>query len=223
MKKSVRLVIFVLVIAMLSCSAMAATVYNVTQITDVYEDCKIFANDANNKFVKFSTGHPDGSTEAYCVYDSAVKFELSFTPLDENKDHMVFLLKDGDLPTDSNIYYINQNSASATQKFTVYPSDLLAGNYNLFVSSETGYEKVGSLSAADVIKPAEYDLGDVNNDGRVDSSDALWVLQYVAQVLDEKPTDNQLLAGRLTKGDVLVDSSDALLMLQYVAQLIGGF
>lgn len=65
-----------------------------------------------------------------------------------------------------------------------------------------------------------FDLGDVNQDGKVDSSDAVQVLKYVAHNIELNET--QLLLADTNK-DGEVNSSDAVQILKYVAHNISGF
>ncbi|MBE6757117.1 MAG: hypothetical protein E7552_01025 [Ruminococcaceae bacterium] len=60
--------------------------------------------------------------------------------------------------------------------------------------------------------------GDVNDDGRVDSTDARLVLQYAVQKIGEDDVDSRTADA---DGDGKTDSTDARLILQYAVQKIG--
>ena len=72
----------------------------------------------------------------------------------------------------------------------------------------------------------EYTLGDVDNDGDVDSADATLALQHYAGIIVLEET--QLLAGNVDgtldgANEPEVDSTDATLILQYYAEIITKF
>lgn len=62
----------------------------------------------------------------------------------------------------------------------------------------------------------EQQMGDVNGDGQVNSQDALWVLWYVAEIVDEVPFP----AVSDVNEDGVINALDATLILQYDAGLI---
>ncbi len=68
--------------------------------------------------------------------------------------------------------------------------------------------------------PQVYTLGDVNEDEKVNSKDALEVLKYA--VGKTKLTDEQKQAAEVT-GDGLIDAKDALNILKYAVNKIGKF
>ena len=65
-----------------------------------------------------------------------------------------------------------------------------------------------------------YLLGDVNDDGYVDSADALMVLKHAARLMELDETEQ--LAGNVNK-DENIDAADALEILKYAAKLITTF
>ncbi len=67
---------------------------------------------------------------------------------------------------------------------------------------------------------ARKQLGDVNNDGKVNAKDAIAILRHDAEI--ELLTGSQIIAGDLN-GDKAVNSKDAILILQYDAQIIEKF
>ena len=70
------------------------------------------------------------------------------------------------------------------------------------------------------VKQPSYILGDVNEDGKVNTLDAVKILQYVAK--KTTLTDNQKLAAN-TNRDGKVNTLDAVKILQYVAKKITKF
>ena len=71
------------------------------------------------------------------------------------------------------------------------------------------------------VKPGvRYTLGDVNNDGKINTLDAVKILQYVAK--KTTLTEAQMLAANTNK-DNRVNTLDAVRILQYVAKKITKF
>lgn len=153
------------------------------------------------------------------VYEGAEKFTLSFTGSADQ--YVVFLLKDGgQVPTETNVAYIDQ-AGGGTVQFNVFPYKLEAGEYNVYLSgTDVDYGRVASFKVAASWTEAEYTLGDVNQDGNINSIDALLVLQANAGIVDLDDT-------RIKAADVdtngSVNSIDALLILQKNAGIDVGF
>lgn len=153
-------------------------------------------------------------------YAGANRFTLTCDGLDGNYS-LVLLLKEGaaqadgtegiPTPTENNLQYIDQqNIAARKATFTLFPKSLERGVYNVYVSTDkVTLKKVASFEYGE--KP-KYTLGDVDNDGKINSSDALLVLQHSVEILTLK--DNALLAADVDK-DGRILSSDALLILQH--------
>ena len=66
----------------------------------------------------------------------------------------------------------------------------------------------------------KYTLGDVNDDGAIDSEDALMALQIFTKIIT--PTETQRLAADVNR-DTTIDSEDALLILRYFVKQITSF
>ena len=153
-------------------------------------------------------------------YKGATRFQLTCNGL-PGKYSLVLLLKEGKeqadgtegipTPTENNLQYIDQqNIAAQKATFDLFPKSLERGVYNVYVSTDrVKLEKVASFEYGE--KP-KYTLGDVDNDGKINSSDALLVLQHSVEILTLK--DNALLAADVDK-DGRILSSDALLILQH--------
>lgn len=65
-----------------------------------------------------------------------------------------------------------------------------------------------------------YELGDVDDNGKVDATDALLVLKHAAKL--SKLDDIQKLSADVTKDD-RIDATDALMILKYAARIINRF
>ena len=160
-------------------------------------------------------------------YANAERFTLTGPISDTGNQNLVFALK-GDtaalgtnttIPTENNIVYIDQKAADGSAvTFSIYPSALESGvTYGIYVvGTSTSYTKVASFSYY-----APYVLGDVNSDGKIDTSDALLVLQYAAEKVEL--TDTQKLSADVAVQKGKIDTSDALRILQYAAEKISSF
>lgn len=161
------------------------------------------------------------------LYANAERFTLTGPISDTGNQNLVFALK-GDtaalgtnttIPTENNIVYIDQKAADGSAvTFSIYPSALESGvTYGIYVvGTKTSYTKVASFSYY-----APYVLGDVNSDGKIDTSDALLVLQYAAEKVEL--TDTQKLSADVAVQKGKIDTSDALRILQYAAEKISSF
>ena len=216
MKKIVRIVSLLLVVAILATGAMAASVYDVAIYTSKYGDCKV-VNHSEKGEVSFTTAYADGKEKASCVFENTVKFDVSFSPETTTDQFMVFMLKDGadGIPTEDNIVYINQNGAASKQSFTVYPKDLLAGAYNIWVSSQTDeLQMLASLTVAESVKAAEFMFGDVEVDQKVNIADVMKMLNAIAG--NTELVGNQIDAADVNSSNT-VNIADVLAVLNYIA------
>lgn len=160
------------------------------------------------------------------LYANAERFTLTGPISGTGNQNLVFALK-GDtaalgtnttIPTENNIVYIDQKAADGSAvTFSIYPSALESGvTYGIYVvGTSTSYTKVASFSYY-----APYVLGDVNNDGAIDSEDALKALKHFVGI--ETLNSTQVLAADVNK-DSTVDSSDALLILKLFVGDISSF
>lgn len=149
-------------------------------------------------------------------YANADTFTLTCTGT--TGETLVYLLEGTDkLPTEENLQYIDQSGTDAA--FTLKPKTLEAGKtYRVYVSTanKTPTEAASFSYGA---KPT-YTLGDVNNDGKINSSDALLILQSAVGKITLSAT--QTLAADVNK-DGKINSSDALKVLQYAVGKITSF
>lgn len=158
-------------------------------------------------------------TEYTDYYANAVKFEVKAEKLAENQQYLLLVLKGEGVPTAENIAYIDQAAAqNGSVSFTAYPKELTKGTYHVYLvgAGKTFAEsKVASFKC-----DQKYTLGDVNEDGEIDSRDALRTLRGAAGIITLTP--NQAKAADVNK-DNEIDSRDALRILRYVANLITEF
>lgn len=156
------------------------------------------------------------------------KLDVTYPGAASGSQYVVFATSGSasELPTESNLVYIDQKAAGASGvSFTVYPKTLTNGTYQVWMSSSAD-SGVGSRKAVNIgnfeyhtEKPA-HKLGDVNTDEKVDSVDALFVLRGYAGTL--ALTDAQKLAADVD-GNSSVTSVDALYILRFFANDITKF
>ena len=194
-RRMLALLLAVLMLAMLTAAAFAEDtvlgVYNVTGPLTVLNGTK------NGSF-----------------YADANEFELNCSGLTGESSLVLLLEGDSPVPTDGNIQYIDQMSiANGAVKFTVKPKALKVGTYNIYISTtDEALKKVASFKYGE--KPL-IELGDANNDGKVDTNDATAILLYV--VNKYTMTDEQLMAADVN-GDHTVNTNDAVAIL---LQIVG--
>ena len=170
--------------------------------------------------VRSKTGYTlrvENVTEDGGFYPEADTFTLTFqTELTEQT--LVYLVEGADtLPTEENLQYIDQSGSGTV--LTLKPKTLEAGKtYRVYVSTTSkAPTEAGSFSYG--AKPS-YKLGDVNNDGKINSSDALLILQSAVGKITLSTT--QALSADVNK-DGKINSSDALKVLQYAVGKITSF
>lgn len=160
----------------------------------------------------------DGNTEGY--YANAVRMGVKATGLESGKQYLLLVLSGESAPTEGNIAYIDQAAAGAdgSISFNAYPSALTAGTYRVYIVGGSRAFSAGPTATFQVDQ--KYTLGDVDNNGKIDSADALLVLQHAVDQITL--TETQQLAANVVK-DANIDSADALKILQYAVDLITSF
>lgn len=172
--------------------------------------------------IKAKSGYtltPDGTVDSG-FYANASAFTLS-CPAGTNGEQTLVLLLAGEssVPTAENLQYIDQQASDGSVSFTLKPKELTAGtSYSVYLSTTSkAVTKVASFQYGE--KPA-YTLGDVNNDGKINSTDALLVLQYAVNTVSLDSA--QQMAADVNR-DGKINSTDALLILQYAVNIIKTF
>lgn len=148
------------------------------------------------------------------VYADAVKLELTYTGADNTAQYLVLVLNDGtQVPTETNVSYVDQDGNKASVVFTIYPSSLTSGKtYDVYLSSNASSGSVTTMTkVASFGYYAAYKLGDVDESGTITASDALAALRI--SVGDGTWTENQRLAAD-ADGSNVVTAADALLILR---------
>lgn len=172
--------------------------------------------------VKAESGYtlmPDGAADGG-FYANASAFTLSCPAGTSGEQTLVLLLAgESSVPTADNLQYIDQQASDGSISFTLKPKELTAGtSYSVYLSTTSkAVTKVASFQYGE--KPA-YTLGDVNNDGKINSTDALLVLQYAVNTVSLDSA--QQMAADVNR-DGKINSTDALLILQYAVNIIKTF
>mgnify|MGYP004518930485 CR=1 FL=1 len=153
-------------------------------------------------------------------YAGAVKFGVEATGLTAGSQYLLLMVSGDGAPGADNIVYIDQQAADAngTVAFTAYPQALDKGSYRIFLLG--GDQTLNSGPAASFQAYVPYTLGDVNDDGTIDSADALEALLFFVE--SKTPTETERLAADVNK-DGTIDSYDALQMLRYFVEEIHSF
>lgn len=153
-------------------------------------------------------------------YENAVKFDVNATGTKDSQ-YLLLVLRDQKVPTEQNIVYINQAAAGEDGKlaFTgsdaAYPMTMTSGTYYVYLVGD-GKEFSASAPAASFTYEAGYTLGDVDGDGIVTATDALFALQMAVGLSQPDGSEwsaVQRLAAEVD-GEIPVTATDASLILQ---------
>ena len=217
MRKVLRILLLTAVLAGALCvSALAAEpteagVYGMTTETGI----TVTSQKADGTAIDAST---QGDYSGY--YAGAVKFGVEAKGLTAGSQYLLLMVSGDGAPGADNIVYIDQQAADAngTVAFTAYPQALGKGSYRIFLLG--GDQTLNSGPAASFQAYVPYTLGDVNDDGTIDSADALEALLFFVE--SKTPTETERLAADVNK-DGTIDSYDALQMLRYFVEEIHSF
>ena len=119
-------------------------------------------------------------------------------------------------------YNANQNNAGKLHMAYVFTQGIENGYIKVVADNTTSTTTTTTTTTITTNQPQieDYDLGDVNNDGTVDGSDATWVLREFGNVLagkGESFTPEQFKAGDVDLNGV-IDGSDATLILKFFGE-----
>lgn len=216
MKRLLKTALMTLVFAILLCVGALATngesgIYALTAVDGIEVEAQL----ANGTTVDpaSATLTKIGAVTDYC--ENAVKVEVTYSGAKSGEEYLLFALNDGkDIPTDSNIAYIDQQSGKAI--FTVYPILEDGKTYTVYLVSNGTFEKkpVASFKYHSYVP---YVLGDANQDGEVMANDATMILRHIAKI-EYMTSENALLASDINKNGG-VDANDATKLLRYIAKI----
>ena len=219
MKGVKRALVFVLALTLLTLPAMAAGSHSTLGVYELNVEggSALTPLKADGSPADRYSGQFDGSVST--VYEGAEKFKLSFSGSADQ--YVVFLLKDGSVPTESNIAYIDQTGSVTTIEFTLFPYQLESGNYNVYLSGTNfAYTCVASFKVTNSWEEAPYTLGDVDQDGRITAYDASLILQSISEITVLTPSQEEAAD---TDHNGTVTAFDASRIIQYVSEIISGF
>lgn len=160
----------------------------------------------------------DGDKTGY--YANAVRMGVEATGLESGKQYLLLVLSGEGAPTEGNIAYIDQAAAGAdgSIRFNAYPSALTTGTYRVYIVGGSRAFSAGPAATFQVDQ--KYTLGDVNEDGEIDSRDALRTLRGAAGLVTLTPSQT---SAADVNFDNEIDSRDALRILRFAAGLIPSF
>ena len=224
MRKYLKAILFLAVaVTLMSVTALAADaggIYNVTVAEGYTTSVTVIPQTKNGTEVTATTENINGTD--YDYYAGAVKVEVQYTDANSSSYYLILAQNAVGTPNYTNIVYIDQGELGKAT-FTVYPSSLTTGTYYIYLSS-TGSAKT-QIASFKYYQP--YTLGDVNEDGNVDTVDAMCTLQMSVGLYADTWTENQWLAanvdGSSTAQNHGVDTIDAMPILQYAVGLIQEF
>ena len=207
-------IVALLLVNLVSVTALAASsadpgIYDVTLSSGYDVTYKALDKDGNE--VTGKAAELDG-TSAEEFFANAVKLKVTISGLEDEFQLILAQSEDG-VPTQSNIVYIDQEtSANGKVEFTVYPKSLSSGStYYVYLANASGREELLTFKYYQ-----SYKLGDVNGDGKIETADALLILEHIAQV--RTLTEAQKLPAD-TCVDGKIDTTDAIYILEHIAQL----
>ena len=152
-------------------------------------------------------------------FSGAEKLTVTYSDAVSGAQYLLLVMnRNTPTPQAADIVYIDQKAAdSSGVSFTAFPSSLNKGTYYIYLSSDAadGLGKDGLTLIGSFKNYVPYKLGDVNDDSKVNSTDALWILQAAAEKRNLTPT--QTLAADV-KIDGKVNATDALWVLQAAAE-----
>ena len=199
MRKSMtRVLLLALILALLCVGAMAADTLTIGQ-TETQK--------ANYTITPLTESGATATLENGKYVDVA-KFKVEYSAAEAGEQLVMLLLGEDGVPTANNIYYIDQQtqSASGTCTFTIYPKQLTSGTYKLLIASKT------SEPAATIEYEAAYILGDVNEDQVVNAKDATMLLKWTVDLVEL--SEKQQLAAD-ANGDKVVNAKDVTVILKW--------
>ena len=186
MKKIITTVLLAaLLLSLFSMAAFAAdapTDGGIYDITVADSNATVVALDETDATVKAKDPKPEIDGKEVIFYPKAVKLKVTLSGVTAG-DYYLILAQDAEgKPTEDNIVYIDQVTAEGTSvTFKVYPGKLDAGTtYYVYRSSN----KETSALVLSFKYYVAYTLGDVDESGKVNASDALLVLQFAAKLTD---------------------------------------
>ena len=225
-KLIVYLITAAMLVSMLAVPAFAADPATESGIYDLqYENnITVVPQKANGTAVQGKTVSIDGADKT--LYPEAEKLALTYSRVTANAYYLAVVIEagaDGSMPspTEDNLTYIDQQTATTgtgggTVSFTLFPKEMKAGKTYLICLSGNG-QALAPVGSFKYFEYVPYMPGDVDDNGRVQSRDALMVLRHVARKITLNET--QILAADVDDNG-RIQSRDSLIILRYIAKKI---
>ncbi len=225
MKKIIALVLAMAAASLISTTAMAADetisgFYDIGTATDV-----VITPYAGETVVTAEEKNIDSDDAKEGVYADSNRIAVTFSDATANEHYGIILVDGTGLPTkDTEIYYINQETAASTSvNFNVYPKlPAETKEMTLYISSsEEGADLVSipvnyAVNATVIPDAPSYKLGDPDDNGEIDVKDVIVIRQHVAggygvTIIEAAANVNK---------DEIVDVKDVIMLRQFIA---GGY
>lgn len=212
MKKAFKTVL-VLALAVLCLTAVAAAAEADSGICDVTPAAGVTLTpkDAQGNNVAAASTIPEGATN---FYPGAVKVGMSYTTNVQSDAYYLVLVLTGesDTPVESNVAYVDQ--ATGTVSFDIYPSALKSGEtYRIKLSSNASSGVTTLTDMGTFSYYAAYTRGDVNEDGRINTADAMQCFNHFVHNITL--TGNRFLAADVAAPTGTVNTADGMRILNY--------
>lgn len=167
----------------------------------------------------------DGTADTW--YKDSDRIEVAYAGATSGKNYGVILVEGTSLPTAaSDIYYINQVAASGTNvDFNVYPATIAeTTDMTMYISSDAENFDLVSVPMSYVVGYKEEPevqvlYGDVDNSGKVNVADRLYLIRYLAKWKDYATLPNEANADVDASGKVNV--GDRLVLIRHLAKWAG--
>lgn len=168
----------------------------------------------------------DNTRTTTVAYDDGdVQFGSTYNAATENGMYLILVLREqlgSDLPTASDILYVDQATASGTSvTFDVYPTEIEDDESYIYLAG-TGLSELTKLGT---IIPNVEEItgmkGDVDLDDDVDMADAIMLLRHTLGI--ETIDDAASLANGEVTGNTTLDMQDCIKILRYYLGIITTF
>lgn len=223
-KKIIYLIVAMMLVSVMAVPAMAADAPTASGIYDL-KAASGYTNLIQFDAVKTASGETVtgaqaliGGTTVNDFYANGEKIDMTFKGAQKDGYYFLVATNGGTVPTEANIVYLNQETASGSDvAFSLYPSKLEEGKtYSIQMSTNKNSDGLVTVASFKYYEYVPYTLGDVDGDKSVSPVDALWVLQAVAR--NKTFTETQVLAGDVDHSKDITPI-DALWILQAVARI----
>ena len=178
MKKAIRAISILLILAMLLSTAALAIDDPEWGVEGglVIKDLKVetgYTLTVLEMLDKDDYGPVEGVEGKYAPVEPG--FKLSYTCTDPTQE-FVYLYK-GDSPTEETLYWLDQKSGESTTEFVLWPKTMDEGSYTIKRSNNSGVTAATVATFTVGSSKPEYTLGDVHIDGVINPLDALDTLR----------------------------------------------